>query len=67
MSNIIDTRDAALRAVETAPWDEYGSALSGADIWGTRGQFAAPRASSFFSYELARQEVARYYGEEDKP
>lgn len=51
---------AALAAVEAAPWDESDSALSGADIWGTHGEFAAARASGFFTYRLAVQEVVRY-------
>ena len=58
--NLITTKAAAMAAVESAAWDENDSSLSGSDIWGTHGEFAAPRAASFFTYRLAMQEVERY-------
>lgn len=59
---IYTTKYDALEAVERAPWDEYGSALCGSDIWGTHGQFAGPRAGNNFTYERAVGEVERYFG-----
>lgn len=55
------SKSEALKAVEQAPWDEYGGALSGSDIWGTQGQFAGPRAANNFTYERAIGEVERYF------
>lgn len=56
----------AIAAVENAAWDENDSALSGADIWGTQGEFAAPRAASFFSYRLAMAEAQKAPSELDE-
>lgn len=55
----ITTKAQALEAVENAAWDENDSALSGADIWGTHGEFAGPRAASFFTYRLAVEEAMK--------
>lgn len=54
----------AIAAVERAPWDEYGSALSGADIWGCGsiddgGPWAAQRATSHHTYASALAECER--------
>ena len=61
---IITTREQAIAAVESAPWDEYGSALSGADIWGLGspadgGPWAAQRATSHYTYRSALAECER--------
>lgn len=50
---MITTKNEALAAVEAANWDADGSALSGAAIWGTNGQFASPRAASNYTYQSA--------------
>lgn len=57
--NIITNRAEAIAAVEAAAWDEYGSALSGADIWGQHGQFASQRAASHYTYEMATAEAQK--------
>lgn len=46
--------------VDLAPWDDSGSPLSGADIWGTSAPFAQLRANRFFTRENAEREIARY-------
>lgn len=51
------THHDAIAAVENAAWDDCNSALSGADIWGVHGAFAAPRATSHFTYEQALRET----------
>lgn len=56
---IITTQAEALAAVEAAVWDEYGGGLSGADIWGVHGQFAAHRANSNFTYAQALAEAKK--------
>ena len=53
------TKQQAIEAVEKAPWDECGSGLQGSDIWGVRGQFAAPRAVSNYTYEQALAEAEK--------
>jgi hypothetical protein len=47
-----------LSAVERAPWG-FKSSISGADIWGTRGAFAAEHAATLFTYERARAVALR--------
>lgn len=49
----------AISAVENARWDENDSALTGAEIWGVHGSFAAPRATSHFTYLEALRETDR--------
>lgn len=67
MDPIITTRAEAIAAVEAAAWDEYGTALSGADIWGQLGQFARMRASSNYTYETAMREARRMPAEDSTP
>lgn len=58
---MITTREEAIAAVENAAWDEDGSGLEGSDIWGAHGPFAAPHATSFFSYESALLTVLQHF------
>lgn len=59
-SAIITTRAEAIAAVEAAPWDEYGSSLTGYEIWGEHGEFAPRRVASHFTYKSALEEIERY-------
>lgn len=48
-----------LAAVEVAAWDDYTARLPGSRIWGTDTEWARLRASSRFSYEMARAEAMK--------
>jgi hypothetical protein len=56
MDNIVAQR---LAAVEVAPWEEYNATLPGSVIWGADTEWSRLRASSRFSYEMARAEALK--------
>ncbi len=58
---IVDNLGSAIACVELAPWDEYGSALEGNEIWGSRGEFASRYAGSNFTYESAIRACNEYF------
>lgn len=60
---IVDTLETATALVEQAPWDEYGSTLSGNEIWGAYGQFAGRHAASNFSYQSAIAACSAFFGD----
>ena len=56
LDNIVAQR---LVQVEVAPWDEYNATLPGSIIWGVDTEWSRLRASSRFSYEMARAEALK--------
>lgn len=59
MSGIYTNED-AVRAVESANWDEHNSALPGYEIWGSTGRFAVQHAASHFTYAQAMNRAHDY-------
>lgn len=61
----IVTRADALLALEKASWDD-DNILSGAEIWGVHGNFAAGRTTKYFTYESAKKAIAECFGAEKR-